>query len=483
MKRLLASVLVLLLLLIAVMVGRTIALQGEEQWVVPAPELELGAKTVCDRLSRALRIPSVSRPVGEALGPDPLERIVDQLLESFPPIFTRLEVERSPRSLVVRWPGREVDLQPLLLLAHLDVVPVEPERLAEWTQPPFSGAVAGGCVWGRGALDDKSSALAILEAVQLLLGEGFAPRREVILAFGLDEEIGGAEGAARVAERLAAAGVEPMLVLDEGMAILDGLVPGVVGPVAAVGIAEKGRATVELVVETGGGHASIAPEQSAVGVLAAAIVELEGAPMPARYDGTTRLFFEALSPWMPFGRRMVFANAWLTAPLIEHELAKRETTAALLRTTAAVTTSSGGVAANVLPQSARATVDFRIHPRDGSAALLEHVREVVDDPRVTATLVGDVTEPSPRSPTTGEGWCLLERTIRECFEGVHVAPALVLASTDSRHYLRLTRNVYRFSPLRLTAEALARIHGVDERIEVDDYLAMIRFYARLLRNA
>ncbi len=483
MKRLLSSILILLLLLVAVMVGRTISRQGEERRVLPAPELSINAKTVCGRLTQAIRIQSISTSVRDALRPDPLEELVDFLIRSYPPIFTRLSFERQQRSLVLRWPGKEKDLAPILLLAHLDVVPVDFESLDEWSQPPFSGAVSGGYVWGRGALDDKSRALAMLEAVQLLIGEGFVPRREVILAFGLDEEIGGAEGAARTAEHFAAEGLAPALILDEGLAILEGLVPGVAAPVAAVGIAEKGRVVVELTVDTAGGHASMPPEQSAVGVLAAAVVALESTPMPAAYDGTTRLFFESLAPWMPFGHRMVFANAWITVPLIEHELGKDEGTGALLRTTTAVTTCAGGLASNVLPQNARATVDFRIHPRDSSASVLEHVQEAIDDPRVTVTLLGEATEPSPPSPVGDEAWWLLERTIRECFEGVHVAPGLVLGGTDSRHYRRLSPNVYRFSPMRVTAQDLARIHGVDERISVHDYLQMIRFFVQLLRNA
>ena len=483
MKRILLAVMVLLLLLIAGMVGRALSLRPAARHVSPAPAVELDSRMVCERLSRAIQIPSVSTRTPDGRSEGNLTRMADFLLESFSALGTALVCETHPRMLVCRWAGTEANLAPLLVLAHLDVVGADGGPESGWTHPPFSGDIAGGYIWGRGALDDKSSALAMLEAVQHLVGQGFVPRRTVILALGFDEELGGEEGAARQAERFAAEGLEPALILDEGLAVLEGLVPGLPVPVAAVGIAEKGFATLELTVRGEGGHASMPPREGVTGILAAAVRALEKNPLPATYDGTTKLFFDTLAPEMSFASRLVFANAWITAPLIRRQLAGEPSSAALIRTTTAVTMIDAGSAENVLPEVARATVNFRIHPRDTVAEVVDHARAVIDDPRVEVELRGSAAEPTSVSPIEGEAWRLLVGTIRAVYPDVTVAPALVLATTDSRHYAGLSPNVYRFFGLRLGREDLARIHGTDERIAVRNYLELIAFYLQLLRSA
>ena len=482
MKKTLYWFLLAAFLLGAVLLTRTLLLQPRDIRLSPAPELEIDSRRVCRRLARALRIPSISSRTPSALDEGRFEQMVDYLLETFSPVLDQLEVERHSQCLVFRWTGSEPELPPLLLLAHLDVVPVEPGTLDEWSFPPFSGEVAGGYIWGRGALDDKSSALAILEAVEVMITHGESPRRGVILAFGLDEEIGGLEGAGAQAQRFAAEGLEPHLILDEGYAVLEGVIEVVASPVAVVGVAEKGLVTLELVVRSTGGHASMPERQTSLGILAAALAALESEPMPARLDGAPALFFDELAREMDFGPRFLFANRWVTEPLLRRTLAAKASTDALLRTTTAVTTARAGVANNVLPQEARAAVNFRIHTRDSVAAVLHHARYVIDDARVEVTAVGECYEPSPVSPARGEAWELLEQTIRECYPGALVAPSLVIGATDARHYARLSPNVYRFNGLRLGPEDLARVHGTDERISTKNYLEMIRFYLRLMRN-
>jgi carboxypeptidase PM20D1 len=141
------------------------------------------------------------------------------------------------------------------------------------------------------------------------------------------------------------------------------------------------------------------------------------------------------------------------------------------------------VAENVLPERAEATVNFRVHPSDSVAEVVEHAREVIGDERVEVELLPGAFEPSATSPTTGEPWWLLQRCIEECFEGAVVAPALVVGATDSRHYAGLGAPVYRFAPLRLESADVARLHGVDERISIEDYVAMIRFYVQLFQSS
>jgi len=482
-KRVAQGALGVLVLLAVLVLGRTLGHTPRPRHVRGAPALEIDQRRVCERLGAALRIPSVSVAEPDAVQEARLQASFDFLLDRFGPLVGLCTVERFPRSLVLRWPGRQEDLAPLVLLAHLDVVGVEPGSEGEWTFPPFSGAVAAGFIWGRGALDDKASALAMLEAAELRISRGERPRRGVIFCFGLDEELGGERGARVQAERFAREGLEPFLVLDEGFAVLEGIVEGVPVPVAGVGIAEKGQLLLRLVVEADGGHASMPADRTALGILAAALARLEQSPAPAHIDGATALFFDELSRSMAFGPRLLFANRWLSEPFLVSALLERPSTAALLRSTCALTRARAGEAPNALPRSAVATLDLRIHPRESVAAARERVRRVIDDERVGIETLGRPTEPSALSPTHGPPWELLERTIGECYGEVIVAPALVVGATDARHFAPLTPHILRFNGLRLGPEDLERIHGVNERISSHHYLELIRFYWRLLGNA
>ncbi|MCL4168285.1 UNVERIFIED_CONTAM: hypothetical protein GTU68_051179 [Idotea baltica] len=323
----------------------------------------------------------------------------------------------------------------------------------------------------------------MLEAVEIMVARNERPARGIVISLGCDEEVGGERGAQAQAKRFHDEGFRPFLILDEGFAVLDGVIDAVEPPVAGIGVAEKGYLTVSMKVEQTGGHASMPAKNTAIGVLAAAIAKLEANPMSARIDGAAAQFFDELAREMPFEKKLLFANRWLTSWLLVNELEKSPSTAATLRTTTAVTTAAGGVAENVLPEHASATVNFRIHPRDSVESVLSHVREVIDDDRVKLIVLGTANEPSGISPSSGAPWELLDRTIRSCFEDVIVAPSLVLAATDSRHYAGLSDNVYRFTPMRLKPADLDRIHGLNERIPTGDYMTMIQFYLQLMRGA
>jgi carboxypeptidase PM20D1 len=470
---------------IGVPLGRALLLKPRQVSIQAAPALKVDDKRICKRLGRALQFPTVSfsEDQEDATSKGRMAQMVTYLEETFAPVIRLVQVEKHPYNLVLRLPGTDESLAPLLLLAHLDVVPVEPKSADQWNFPPFSGSVAAGSIWGRGALDNKSAAMAMLEAAELLISANERPRRGVVFSFGYDEEIGGERGARAQAERFAEEGLAPHLILDEGFVVLDGVIDAVQPMVAGIGIAEKGYLTLRLEVQQGGGHASMPGKNSAIGILAAAITSLESNPMEAHIDGAVGLFFDELAREMEFGPKLLFANRWLTEGLLIRELEKQPSTAATLRTTTAVTTTTGGVAENALPESASATINFRIHPRDSIASVLEHVSETVGDDRVRVDIQGTPSEPSGTSPANGAAYALLEQTIRECFEGVIVAPSLVLAATDSRHYAGLSPNVYRFNPIRLQSKDLDRIHGINERIPAKDYLAMIRFYRQLLSNS
>jgi len=471
-------------LLIGFALARTASDGSARLAVQPATDVAV-PEGAAERLAGSLRIPTVSHEDPAAFDAPSFHALHAYFEAAFPRVHSQLRRETAGTySLLYTWPGSDDSLKPILLMAHLDVVPVEPGTESQWQADPFGGRIADGFIWGRGAIDNKSAVVATLEAVEMLLGEGFRPARTVYLAYGHDEETGGTRGAREIAALLARRGVQLEMVLDEGGAIGDGILPGVAVPVALIGIAEKGFASIELSTRAPGGHASLPQRQSAIGILSAAIARLEKSPMPARLEGPTRQLFERIGPQLPFVQRAVFANLWLTRALATHQLASEPATNAMVRTTAAATIFQAGTKDNVLASRARAVVNFRIAPSDSVAAVVEHVRRVIDDSRVELRIVGSFSaEPSAVSSTESDSFRKLERTIRSVTPDAIVAPYLVTAVTDSRHFAAISKTTFRFLPLRLAARDLERIHGADERISIRDYEQAIRTYRQLVANA
>jgi carboxypeptidase PM20D1 len=483
MKKLLLATGAALLLLLGVVAARTARFGAPQRAVEPAPLVAVPA-AAAERLAGAIRFPTIAHPDPDSLDAAPFLALHDYLERSFPRVHATLGRERvNGLTLLFSWAGSDPSLRPILLMGHLDVVPVEEGTEADWQQPPFGGRIVGGAVWGRGAIDNKPSVLGTLEAVEMLLAEGFRPARTILLAYGHDEEVGGRRGAAAVAALLRERGVEPEMVLDEGGVVGEGLMPGVVAPTALVGIAEKGYLSVELSTRSEGGHSSMPPSRTAIGVLGGAVARLEGRPLPARLAGATGLLFEHVGPELPLAQRAVFANLWLTRPLVIRILARSPSTDAAVRTTTATTIFEAGTQDNVLASQARAVVNFRVLPGDSVAGVFAHVRRVVNEPGVEIRALDTAAEPSPVSSTTSAAYRTLERSIREVLPDAIVAPYLVLGATDARYFHALSGNVYRFLPVRMTPADLDRLHGTDERIRLADYETAVRFYRQLIRNA
>jgi carboxypeptidase PM20D1 len=390
-------------------------------------------------------------------------------------------------SLLYTWKGTDTNLKPILLLAHMDVVPVDSGTENKWTHPPFAGRISDGYIWGRGTMDDKVSVLGILEAVEELLEGGFQPRRTVYLAFGHDEEVGGKQGAAKIATLLKSRGVELEYTLDEGYAITDGILPGIVAPVAMIGIAEKGYLTLTLTVEEakandGCGHSSMPPPHTTIGILSIAIQKLEANQMPARITKPVRDLFDYTGPKMNIVSRTAAANLWLFGPVVKYLFAQKPSTNALIRTTTAVTMIKGGTKENVLPCKAEAVVNFRLLPGDSANGVIEHVRRTISDPKVEVRQLRRAWEASPVSDTASPRFETLQQTIHQVFPDVVVAPSLTIGGTDTKYYASLSDASFRFLPLWVKPEDTKRIHGTNERVTVDNYTDIIRFYAQLIRN-
>jgi carboxypeptidase PM20D1 len=489
-KRVLLIIVLGIVALVGVLSLRALGMDSLQNSAADGPPtlLEIDTEAALERFAGAIRIPTISFERTEDTDTAAFLALHEHFRAAYPRVHETLKLDVvAGLSLLYTWEGSEPELEPVVLMGHQDVVPVTPGTEDAWTHPAYGGVIDDGYVWGRGSMDDKVSVVAILEAVEALLDEGFQPRRTVYLAFGPDEEVGGVRGAAGMARLLESRGAEPYaFVVDEGGAVTKGMIQGIDEAVALVGIAEKGYVNLELTVAGTGGHSSTPPPSTAIGILAEAISELEEDPFPPRFEGAARSMFEYLGPEMDFAGRMIFGNLWLFEPLVTRMSLADPSTASMVRTTTAVTIVEGGVKANVLPISARAVVNHRIMPGETQESVLARVVSVIDDDRVQVRILGDEgVDPSPVSDPSGEAFQMLASTIRQVLEDgdVVVAPYLVMGGTDAKHYAGRSPNVFRFLPATMEGNALQRVHGTDERMSIDGFMASIQFFQQLIRNS
>jgi carboxypeptidase PM20D1 len=403
------------------------------------------------------------------------------LSEAYPLVHKNLKREVfSSFSLLFTWEGKNPDLKPVILTAHMDVVPAV--DTSSWTNPPYSGENDGTYIWGRGSLDDKVSMISILEAVEKLLSENYSPDRTIYLAFGHDEEISGNRGAGVMAAELKKRNVAAEFLLDEGYAVTLKMVPMIDEPVALIGTSEKGYLSVILSVEMAGGHSAYPAKESSIIVLNRALNKIIMNPMKPQITSSIDDFIGYIGPEMPFYAKMIFANKWLFKGLILKIYTGGVTSNALVRTTTAPTILKAGVKDNVIPVKAEAVVNFRILPGETSADVMRHLKEVISDDRVKIIEMEGTREPAPVSPINVAGFEVLSRTIRQVYPEAFVAPTMMIAASDSRKYLDICKNIYNFAPIVVTSEDLARTHGLNERIKIEDYRRGIGFYYQLIKN-
>jgi carboxypeptidase PM20D1 len=447
------------------------------------PAIDDTSRSFLAHLSTAVRIRTVSFEDGSH-DPGTFEEFRRFLAAAYPMVHERLDLEVvGDHTLLFTWQGSESEVAPFLLMAHQDVVPVEPGTEGDWKHDPFSGDVDDEHLWGRGALDDKGALIAILEAVEGLVTEGFEPGPTIHLLFGHDEEVGGERGAAVAAEMLAGRGVRYSFVLDEGGAVATGVVPGVAVPLALVGVGEKLSVDVEVSATGEGGHSSMPPRHTTVGRVAAAVRAIEDHPMPARFDAQRGLF-QVLAEVMRGPRAMLLRNLEVTRKVVERAFGASPQTNALIRTTSAATIVEGGIKSNVLPQEARAIVNLRVMPGDTVTGVLDHIRSVVgDEVRVSLADTRHPGDPSPLSPIEGGGWAAISDTVAEVFPGARPTPWILFGATDSRYFTPIADGVYRFVPFSMTGGDLSRVHGTGERIRLSDAARAVAFYRRLIVRA
>ncbi len=394
----------------------------------------------------------------------------------FPKLHENLQQEAiGDRGLLYRWPGKRSD-KPGVLMAHYDVVPVQEEM---WDKPPFSAHVEDGILWGRGTLDTKGTLLGVMEAAEQLIQEGFVPENDLYLAFGGDEEINGG-GAPGIVAELRRRSITPAFVLDEGGAVVEHVFPGVKEPCALIGIAEKGMTNIMFEINSAGGHASAPPPHTSVGLLARAVARVEDHPFPFTLTSAAKAMFSALGRRSSFLFRLIFANLWCFAPLLD--LLCKKTGGelnALTRTTCAFTQMAASPTPNVLPPKAKVVANLRLITGETMESARERLTRVISDPRVSVQVL-EGANPSPCSPARGEAWERLKGAVEETWPEAVASPYLMVAASDARHYAGLSEHVYRFSAMALSLEERRMIHGNNERIPLNKLYQTVQFYLRLI---
>lgn len=443
---------------------------------------EFDEEQAARNLGQALRFPTVSHRQQDKIEPAPFLDLHQYLADAFPKVHQTLHRETfNDLSLLFTWRGRDSSQKPILLMSHLDIVGVPEQTRDHWCASPFGGEIVDNFVYGRGALDVKSGFMSMLEAFEILVASGFRPNRTIYLACGHDEEVGGGNGNAVIAQHFRDDKIRFDYVLDEGGALTDGVISGVSRPVALIAIAEKTSINVELVVSNQGGHSSAPGGNTAIGILASAIQKLECHSFTAKLEEPTHRMLDYLGPELPWLKRLVMANRWAFSGLIKKELARTVSGNAVIRTTAATTMVHGGIKENMLPDEARARINLRLLPSDSLDWVLDRIRDVVGDPRVDLRPLDHVPHQTKRvSSIDAKGFQALLKSIGQVFPDAIIAPCLAIHSTDSRHYMDLGRDIYRYLPMRVTPKDLQRIHGTNERISIADYANMIRFFISLM---
>lgn len=413
-----------------------------------------------------------------------LRQFQDYLVSSYPAFHARCERhEFGPWGVAYRWAGTGSGGDPILLIAHYDVVPAE---AGHWSVPPFSATVSGGFVISRGTLDTKNTLIGALEAAEGLASSGFKPRRDIWFAFGGDEERSGTRGAQAMAAWFASRGIRFEWLLDEGGVVARGEFPGVNEPIALIGVEEKGFLDLELIVRQEPGHASRPPKTQAVGVLARALLRLSKKPFPFALTPTVERFFYLLGARTGGIRGFAMRHARALGPLFFRLAAVSPAVTSFLRTTLAMTQLSGSHADNVLPSEAKAVLNLRLLPGWTVEKAEARVRKIVSDSRV---IVRVSPERAANEPTVagsrvargeGPGWKEVAAATVKAFPDSVPVPYLVTATTDSRHYAGLCEAVYRFAPVDLDASQIALMHNHDERISLENFGRGIEFYRALI---
>lgn len=457
----------------------------EERVNEPYPAERVDLERYSKNLSDAIKIKTISNVDESKVDWAAFDELHALFEERYPLIHKTLKKEVVGKaSLLYTWEGKNPDLDPIALLGHQDVVPVSAGTEQDWEHEPFSGDVADGYIWGRGAVDMKNHVVGVLEAVETLLEDGFVPERTVLLCFGHNEEVVASpdNGAKKISALLESRGVRLDSVLDEGGAILPIKVPGIIDKnLAGIGIAEKGYCDYRISLTAKGGHSSTPPNHTALGKMADVIKDIENNQFKSEITSIVDGLLDKVGRNTSFLARNVLCNAKYLKPVLKVVMSNIPQAASFVRTTTAVTMAEGSPQANVLPQKASVAVNFRVMPGQTIADVKTHLQKVIKNKNVEIELIGG-QEPSNISPTDSRAFKAVEEICFRMNNKNVAAPYLVMGGTDARNYQNICDNVYRYSPFMLDPKLLGTMHGTNERIEIASFEDGLAFFKRYIKT-
>lgn len=470
-------ILAALFVFIFIVVERTLLFVPEKLEEVKGEEVELDEDKIVNNMVAMIRCKTISNRDDKLVDWAEYEKFEAQLRMRYPTVFEKARFEKMGKTGLLFHIKGQASTAPSVCMAHYDVVPVDEEG---WTKPAFEGLVEDGMIWGRGTLDTKGTLCAIMEATEKLLTEGFVPKNDLYLAFSGEEEIDG-DSCKEIVAYLDGNGIKPVMVLDEGGAVVEKVFPGLDKECALIGIAEKGSVSVDFSLESNGGHASTPPVKTVMGQLSRAVVEIEKHPFRRQMTRPVKEMFDVLGRESSFLYKMIFANLWCFGPVLDlyGRLCGGEINA-LQRTTVAVTKMEGSKAYNVMPPKGSMGVNMRLLGDDTVESAVARLKKIVKNDNINVSVVSGMN-PSIVSDTSCVEYAKLKEAIRMTWPEAVVSPYLMMACSDSRHYCKITDKVYRFSAMKLSKEERAMIHGNDERIPIPTLIKTVQFYVRFLK--
>ena len=433
--------------------------------------------TAAQKLGDMIRVPTVSKAEDEDL--TQFYKFHTVLEACFPLLHENLEKTVLNGTLLYRWPGADPTQKPILLMGHQDVVPASDDG---WSVGAYSGEVKDGCVYGRGALDCKSTMYVELQAVEELLAEGFTPPCDVYLEYSINEETGG-DGAAAAMRYLRDKGITLALVMDEGGAVVDKAVDGMDRPCAVIGITEKGYMDLKITARGKGGHSSTPPRNTPVARLFAFANEIERKrPFQKKLLPEVVEMFRRMAPTFGFPMRLVLGNIWLFRPLLMALMPMVSPFGeAVMATTCCFTMMEGSSAANVIPKEPYLVANLRTSVHQGCKESLAVMQKYADKYGLQIEVLMQ-RDASPISNIRSAEYAYVERCIRSHFPDVGIAPYVIMGGTDCRHFHALTENALRFAPVRCTTAQNASCHAVDENVTVASLAEGVRFFKMFLKG-